>query len=1028
MTSWWTEAAAAFGLSGEATLLPGERCHNALLDTAGDPDPAGTAADPAGTAAGTRYVLKLHPVEQREAVETETVALRLLAGLPQVPRPVFAPGGEALVDVTVDGVPHLARALTWLPGVVWAQAWGPQRPAPASTLADLGRVVARVDRALASLQLPEAGEGLRWNLVNAASARELLGDLADPDRRALAATVLDRFADGVLPRLAALPVQVIHNDASDGNVLVDLDADAHADGGPHVAGLIDFGDLCRAPRVCGLAVACAYAMFDRPDPVTAVLPLVAGYHEVAPLTPAELDLLLELVRTRLALSMVMAGWQHARDPDNAYLLVSQAQVFPLLQRLEAVDDDLARFRFRDACGYEADPRARAVRRYLALTPARPVLGDRPLSQIPRLTFDWSSGTGAGEWTAQRLFRNLAEAGAEVGIGRYLEDRDVYTTQAYAGADGSGPRRSVHLGVDLFVPAGTPVSAPLDGVVHALHDNAAPQDYGPVVILAHTTDAGEEFFTLYGHLTRSTLPALSVGQKVAAGERFATVGTEQENGGWAPHVHLQVLTALLGMGVDVPGVGAPADLGLWRSVCPDPNLLLGLPEGTRADPGMRTGQVAGRRSARMSAALSLSYARPLRIVRGEGAYLVDEDGRGWLDLVNNVAHVGHCHPRVVAAAAGQQALLNTNTRYLHEAVVEYAERLAATLPDPLSVCFFVNSGSEANDLALRLARAHTGSRDVVVLDHAYHGNLTSLVDVSPYKFDGPGGQGRPPGTHVVPLPDPYRGRHRHRAEPGTSSAAVTAAYLTELDAVLGAAGRGSGRGAAGRGPGAFLAEAIPGTAGQVALAEGFLAGAYQRVRAGGGVCIADEVQTGFGRVGSTFWAFEQHGVVPDIVTMGKPIGNGHPLGAVVTTPEVARSFVNGMEYFNTFGGNPVSARVGLAVLDVLVDERLQAHADAVGRLMLDRLREVASRQALVGDVRGSGLFVGVELVADRELRTPAGEAAGRVVEAVKRRGVLISRDGPEHNVLKIKPPMVLSVADAERFVTTLDEALTEVGNP
>lgn len=1006
MTSAWQPLLDAFGLSGAVTPLPSERCRTALLQS------------PSG-----RFVLKLHPTEQAAGVRAETAVLQRLAWLTGIPRVVTSPGGQELVEVPLDGGPGLARVLTWLPGVPWSRAWTPDRPAPAPTLADLGRLVARVDGALAQVDHPDAGDGLRWNLLNAADARELLPDVPDAERRASAAALLDRFAVHVQPRLAGLPVQLIHNDASDGNVLVGDDG--------RVSGLIDFGDLCQAPRICGLAVACAYAMFDRPDPVAAVLPLVAGYHEVAPLTPAELELLPDLIRTRLGLSVVMAGWQHARDPGNAYLLSSQEQVWSLLQGLAGPDDltgpddlagtdDLAWFRFRDTCGYEADPRARAVRRFLALTPSAPVLGDHPLADVPRLTFDWSAGTGAAQWTPQRLFDHLAEAGAEIGIGRYLEDRDVYTTDAYAAGGGSAERRTVHLGVDLFVPAGTPVAAPLDGVVHLLNDNAEPKDYGPVVILRHVTGSGEDFFTLYGHLARTTLPALTVGQKVHAGERFATVGTEAENGGWAPHVHLQVLTSLLGRGVDVPGVGTPSDLGVWRSVSPDPNLLLGLPEGTRADPGMRTGEVARRRAARLSPALSLSYRSPLRIVRGEGAYLFDDAGRGWLDLVNNVAHVGHCHPRVTAAAAAQQAMLSTNTRYLHEAVVEYAERLAATLPDPLSVCFLVNSGSEANDLALRIARAHTGARDVLVLDHAYHGNLTSLVEVSPYKFDGPGGAGRPDGTHVVPLPDPYRGVHRTAA--GEPSSGVTEAYLAELDRVLDAVPAGRG----GRRRPTFLAEAIPGTAGQVVLAEGFLAGAYERVRAAGGVCVADEVQTGFGRVGSAFWAFEQHGVVPDVVTMGKPIGNGHPIGAVVTTPEVARSFVTGMEYFNTFGGNPVSARVGLSVLDVLADERLQGHADAVGARLLDRLRELAGRHELIGEVRGSGLFLGVQLVGDRELRTAAGGVAERVVEAVKRRGVLISSDGPDHDVLKIKPPMVLSVADADRFVIALGDALAEMG--
>jgi 4-aminobutyrate aminotransferase-like enzyme len=270
---------------------------------------------------------------------------------------------------------------------------------------------------------------------------------------------------------------------------------------------------------------------------------------------------------------------------------------------------------------------------------------------------------------------------------------------------------------------------------------------------------------------------------------------------------------------------------------------------------------------------------------------------------------------------------------------------------------------------------------------------------------------------VPLPDPYRGRHR--TSPGEPSATVTAAYLAEVDGLL------DGLAAAGRRPAAFLSEPMPGTAGQVVLADGFLAGTYERVRAAGGVCIADEVQIGVGRPGRAMWGFELHGVVPDVVTMGKPLGNGHPLAAVVTTPEVAASFVTGMEYFNTFGGNPVSARVGLAVLDVVADERLQARAHHLGSRMLAGLRELAGRHELIGDVRGEGLFVGVQLVADRSSRAPAGAAAAAVVEEVKARGVLVSSDGPDHDVLKVKPPMVLTEADVDRFVTALDEAITTV---
>ena len=306
-------------------------------------------------------------------------------------------------------------------------------------------------------------------------------------------------------------------------------------------------------------------------------------------------------------------------------------------------------------------------------------------------------------------------------------------------------------------------------------------------------------------------------------------------------------------------------------------------------------------------------------------------------------------------------------------------------------FLTNSGSEANDLALRLAQAHTGGRDMLVLDHAYHGNLTSLVDLSPYKFNGRGGRGCPPTTHVVPIPDAYRGGLGAEPEP----------YVSAVRALLGDVD-GAGRQVAG-----FISEPMPGTAGQVVLVPGFLGAAYDAVRAVGGVCIADEVQIGFGRVGSHLWGFELHGVVPDIVTMGKPIGNGHPMGAVVTTPEVARSFANGMEYFNTFGGNPVSARVGLAVLDVIEDEGLQAHAARLGAQLLDGLSGLAARHEVIGDVRGHGLFVGVELVSDRSTKEPAGDVADRVADAMRDRGVLVSTDGPHHNVLKIKPPLVIT---------------------
>jgi len=429
--------------------------------------------------------------------------------------------------------------------------------------------------------------------------------------------------------------------------------------------------------------------------------------------------------------------------------------------------------------------------------------------------------------------------------------------------------------------------------------------------------------------------------------------------------------------------------------------------------MKPEEILELRRRHLGGSLSLSYRNPLKIVRGEGQFLFDENGRPYLDCVNNVCHVGHCHPRVVEAAHRQIAVLNTNTRYLHDHIVEYAGRLAGTMPDPLEVCFFVCSGSEANELALRMARTATDRTDVVVLDSAYHGNTGGMVELSPYKFDHEGGAGRPEHVHVAPVPDTYRGPYRaDDPEAATRYADAVAGELRR--AVLG-----------GRSVAAFFAESIPGCAGQVVLPEGYLDAAFGHVREAGAICVADEVQVGFGRVGSHWWAYETQDVIPDIVTLGKPIGNGHPMGAVVTTRAIADAFDNGMEYFNTFGGNPVSCAIGLAVLDVIEEEGLRAHALEVGTRFREGLAELGDRHELVGDVRGLGLFIGVELVRDRDSLEPATEEATDVINQMRERGILLSTDGPFENVIKIKPPLVFSHEDAGRVIGELDAVLSGV---
>jgi len=994
-----------YGIDRGGEALPSERDQNVVLQDARH----------------RRYVMKISNAEEDpRVIDLQNAALaHLAAAAPELelPRVQHTVDGAAVMSVPdAQGRPHLVRVLTWVPGTVLAGV----RPHTPELLRSLGSLLGAMDAALAEFSHPAAERDLKWDPRRAGWIREYVGHVEDEARRRLIERLFT-WAEGELTRLAPrLRTGVIYNDANDYNVLVRGD-DPYT---RRVTSVVDFGDMLRTWIANEPAVACAYAMLHKPDPLAAAVPIVEGYHAAFALYDAEIEALFPLICGRLAVSVVNSAYQRHADPGNEYLTISERPAWELLERLGEVHPRFAHYAFRGACGLEPCPAAPAVVSWLRESAAAigPLL-DPDARTAPRVVFDFgvgspTSGTPA-VWAdaglcARKIARRLEDAGAAIGIGCYDEVRGVYTSPLFARPGNDGPSsRTVHLGLDLFAPPGTAVLAPLDGVVHSIADNANPLDYGPTVVLEHETGpGGPPFCTLYGHLARGSSAGLSAGDRVRSGTLIARIGAREENGGWPPHLHFQLITDLIDRHGDFPGVADPAERRVWLSLAPDPNLVAQIPGGVTAPAGRSGSDILASRYAHIGPSLSVSYRRPLTIVRGWMQYLYDADGRTYLDAVNNVPHVGHCHPRVVEAGRRQMAVLNTNTRYLHERLVEYAERLCATLPDPLRVCYFVNSGSEANELALRLARAFTGSRETIVVDVGYHGNTNAAVEISPYKFNGPGGGGAPPHVHVVPTPDLYRGIYRDAPEDaGARYAAHVAAAVDRI------AGRGER-------VGAFIAESILSCAGQIVLPPGYLRAACEAVRAAGGVCIADEVQVGFGRVGSRFWAFETQGVVPDIVTMGKPIGNGHPLGAVVTTPEIAQAFANGMEYFNTYGGNPVSCAIGLAVLDVIRDEGLQAHALEVGEHLLNGLRDVMSRHTLVGDVRGLGLFAGVELVRDRESREPAGMEAGFVANRMRDRGVLVSTDGPFHNVLKIKPPLCFTARDADRLAAELDGILRE----
>jgi len=646
-------------------------------------------------------------------------------------------------------------------------------------------------------------------------------------------------------------------------------------------------------RIADLAIAGAYMMLGANDPLAALVDLTRGYASVSMPRDDELQALFGLSAMRLAVSACLAAHQRRLRPDNEYLDVSQAAIRQTLPVLASLPFGLATAALRDAAGLDPSPAGKRINAWLTQQRGTfaPVMPFAP-AEDPVLVLDLGVTSpvvsadpreNSEPHITARIDAAMREAGVRVAIGQYDEPRLLYSSPLFAGGESPfDERRTIHLGLDIFCAAGTAVNAPLRGTVHAFAYNPASLDYGGVIILRHSMDDGTEFFSLYGHLSRASLSELTVGQVVERGKQFAALGSADENGGWTPHLHLQLFTDLLGLGTDVPGVVRPSQRSAWRGICPDPNLVVGIPAERFPPAAPDKSETLATRRRLFGHNLSIAYREPLKAVRGWRQYLFDDDGRRYIDAYNNVPHVGHAHPRVVAAAQRQMALLNTNTRYLSDVVNEYAERLTATFPSPLSVCFLVNSASEANELALRLALSFTRRRDMIVLEAAYHGNTTGLIDLSPYKHAGPGGAGAPEWVHAVPIPDVYRGAYK-TAEP--NAGAMYARHVANTIDRL----RESRRGIAG-----FIAETCPSVGGQIVFPPGYLAEVYAHVRAAGGVTIADEVQTGLGRMGTSFWAFEDQGVVPDIVVMGKPLGNGHPIGAVVTTSEIAASFDNGME--------------------------------------------------------------------------------------------------------------------------------------
>lgn len=985
-----------FGLTARAAPLPSERDQNFRLQSAD----------------GACFVLKIaNAGEDRRVLDAEIAAMRHLASTRLVPALVPTRSGD---EIGQFGSHHV-RLITWIDGRPFGDT--PRHTAP--LLGDLGRSLGAIDRALETFDHPALHRTFHWDLAHARSViQQHLPQVSDQALRGVIESLVAVHRDTVVPRLPLLRRSVIHGDVNDYNVIVDARAE-------RVAGIVDFGDMVVSHTVNDLAIAMAYAALGEADPVSAAAAVAAGYHGVHQLNDDEFAVLFGLMAMRLCLSACVAVAQQAERPDHDYLGISQAPIRATLPKLAAIHPRLAHYRLREACGLAPVPHAPRVVAWLRANrhDVAPITGYE-LQTAPVIGLDMSVGStliasdpaeNAAEPLGRRVLAAMREAGAAIGAGGYDEARVMCATDVGASDAADDERRTVHVGLDLTLPAGSPLYAPLDGVVHAFEDAAAPRDYGPVVVLRHDIPGDDPltFYTLYGHLARQAIEGLSEGKPIRAGERFAAVGTPEENGGWWPHVHIQIITDRLDQPCSVSGSAPASQRRTWLSLSPDPNLLLGIPP-ERFGRHPTTAALLPARRRHSGGNVRLSYgSHPLQIVRGWMQYLFDDTGRAYVDAYNNVPHVGHAHPRVTAAVAAQLATLNTNTRYLHEVAAEYASELTGRFPPQLDVCFLTASGSEANELALRLARAHTGHRDLIVMDAAYHGHTTTLVDISPYKHAGPGGAGAPDWVHTSPIPDVYRGAYRSDdPEAGLKYARAVGAVVEAVQS--------RGRGLCG-----YLAETCPSVGGQVFLPPGFLPEVYRLVRAAGGVCIADEVQTGFGRIGTHFWAFESHRVVPDIVVLGKPIANGYPMGAVITTRAIADSFDNGMEFFSTFGGSTAACAAGLATLRATIEDGLQERALDVGAHLVAELRRLQSAHDLIGDVRGSGLFLGVELVRDRTTLEPAADEADRVVNRMRELGVLVGTDGPHHNVIKIRGPMPLARGDADCLVAAFAQALREL---
>ncbi len=919
-----------------------------------------------------RFVLKIcrsdYATVELEAQNAAMLHISGKTGAPRVPLPRRARNGDDILFLAVGGVDYQVRLLSYLDG----EPLTPRKHLSRPVVEGLGTLAARVAFLLSDFTHPGLDREVQWDLRRAGPvALRLLSSVSDQAKRDRIAKVMVAAVKRLQPLAAQLRVQPIHHDITDDNVVAR--PDAHGRMIPD--GVIDFGDIVEGWLVADLAVTCASLLHHADGDPFYILPCIKAFHAIYPLAEAEARALWPLIVARAAILAASGEMQLSIDPDNTYVqanLEHEREIFELAARTPHALMETA---ILQAVGFSVTGPQISVTAPLLPGIQADALRFADFSVLSRSLVE-------DNWAEpQTELRVLEHAARETGIAiaRYGEHR-LTRTQLLSAAE----PESVALHLAVCLPAGFQATAPFAGRIEL--------DGGRTMLI------GEEV-TLY---LEGLDAAHESGIPVEAGEPLGTVSGEAGRFG---HLAIQLCA---GYGLVPPHFATPAHAQAWKVLCPSPSALLG------ADcdaPALAGEALMQRRKANFAQVQKNYYRDPPQIERGWREFMFDTRGRAYVDMLNNVALAGHGHPRLAEAAGHQWSLLNTNSRFHYAGIAEFSERLAGLAPEGLDTVLLVNSGSEAVDLALRLAWAWTGAKNVVSLLEAYHGWTVASDAVSTSIADNPAALAtRPNWVHPVVSPNTYRGPYRG-PDSGPAYAAHVRQTLETLDA--------KGERLAG-----FICETVYGNAGGIPLPEGYLKEVYGLVRQRGGLCIADEVQVGYGRLGHSFWGFEQQGVVPDIITVAKGMGNGHPLGAVITRREVADALEREGYFFSSSGGSPVSCAIGMTVLDIMRDEGLQDNARVVGDHLKARLEALCQRHPIAGAVHGMGLYLGLEFVRDRNTLAPATQETAAICDRLLDLGILMQPTGDHLNVLKIKPPLCLSVESADFFVDMLDRVLTD----